>query len=100
MIAGFRRVREAMPYPATTPAFGQLAIDSEQNLWIRQYPTDPESNAIWHIFSPTGRLSGRVELPAAFEPKLFEASVVTGAWTDADNVEHLRSYEVERRNWK
>lgn len=98
IIAGFRRVREAMPYPATTPAFSQLAIDSEQNLWIRSYPAYPESSTIWHIFSPAGRLSGRVELPASFEPRIFEDSVVTGVWTDDDEVEHLRSYRIERQS--
>jgi hypothetical protein len=98
MIAGFRRVREAMPYPATTPAFLQLAVDDEQNLWVRQYPAFPDSSAIWHIFSPTGHLSGRVELPARFEPNVFQSYVITGIWTDDESVEHLRSYALERRN--
>jgi hypothetical protein len=96
--ASFRRLRGAMPLPATTPAFSQLGVDSEQNLWVRQYPLYPDSNVVWHIFGPSGRLSGSIELPAGFEPKVFGQTAVTGIWKDEAEVEHLRSYEIERRN--
>jgi hypothetical protein len=97
LIAGFRRLREAMPYPATAPAFSALAVDWQQNLWVRTHPLYPDSSTTWHVFSPAGRLSGRVELPASFEPKIFADTIVMGVWTDADDVEHLRSYRLERR---
>lgn len=84
--------------PATAPPFSQLGVDSEQNLWVRQYPLYPDSNVVWHIFTPTGRLSGSIELPAGFEPKVFEIAAVTGIWKDETEVEHLRTYEIERRN--
>ena len=95
--ASFRRLREAMPVPATTPAFSQLGVDSEQNLWVRQYPLYPDSNAVWNVFGPSGRLSGSIELPARFEPKVFGPAAVTGIWKDEAEVEHLRTYEIERR---
>jgi hypothetical protein len=94
--AAARRLRDAMPMPATTPAFGQLAVDSDQNLWVRRYAVHADSSTIWHVFGPAGRLSGRVELPAGFVPKVIETDVVTGIWTDDVSVEHLRSYELER----
>jgi hypothetical protein len=39
---------------------------------------------------------GRIELPARFQPRLFESTAITGVWTDNENVEHLRSYQIER----
>lgn len=97
MAASFRRLREAMPVPPTTPAFSRLAVDSDQNLWVRQYPLYPDSNQAWHIFDPLGRLFGSMELPARFEPKVLEATAITGIWRDDTEVEHLRTYEIERR---
>jgi hypothetical protein len=91
------RVLQAMPRPATWPAYGTVALDDSLHLWVSEHP-DPEAAARgWRVFDRGGRLLGRLELPAGLEPHHIGHDFVLGRWADDLGVEHIRLYRLERR---
>ena len=106
----FRRVLEIgyREYLSETmPAFGPpsyetsrrqapaFIVDREGSLWVREYRVPPEDpTAIWSVFDRNGVLLGEVPFPPGFAPTFIGVGHVLGVWRDADDVEHVRMYQL------
>ena len=92
----FGRVHDAMPFPATMPSFSRLATDTDHNLWVRNYPTHPDSGADWLVFDRQGRLQASICLPDHLSERVIQSDRIIGTWTDDDGVESVRIYGIRR----
>lgn len=95
----WQRWLDDAPYPPTLPTFEALLVDEAQNLWaeVSELPSNllpagftPE----WMVFGPQGRWYGSVVMPARFTPHDIGPNFVLGVWRDADDVEHVRLYNL------
>ena len=92
-----RRLEEylsANPWPENLPAFREIRIDRRGNLWVEDYPAPGTSMNFWSVFDVEGFFLGRVTMPAEFSPLDIGPDYVLGVWRDADDVEHVRMYEL------
>ena len=48
----------------------------------------------WDVFDPTGRWLGPVRMPTGLRITDIGSDYVLGVWRDADDVEHVRMYEL------
>ncbi len=93
-----RRRREQfyrdMPVPETFPAYGGIALSVEGYLWVREYDLPGAEANNWSVFDAEGTLRGTLGLPPRFQPLDIGPDYVLGVWRDADDVEHVRMYEL------
>jgi hypothetical protein len=92
----FTDMMEKMPVPSTLPAFANLEVDSEGNLWVQEYPAPAAEGTEWTVFEPDGRMLGAVSMPDRFRPTRIGSDFVLGIWKDDLDVEHLRMYRLEK----
>ncbi|MCH7476079.1 MAG: hypothetical protein IIA27_15625 [Gemmatimonadetes bacterium] len=83
-----------MPVPETFPAYGGIAVSVEGYLWVREYDLPGNEANNWSVFDAEGTLLGTLELPPRFKPLDIGPDYVLGLWRDADDVEHVRMYEL------
>ncbi len=97
---GERRKRElrASPFADVVPAFSEFIVDEGGGLWVREphladAPASGALNAMslvpstWSVFSPEGRWSGDVTMPARFKPTQIGMGYILGIARDSDGVE-------------
>ena len=87
---------EAMPRPATLPAYAELLADTEGNLWVQDYPIPGDSEQRWTVFDPDGRLLGTVLTPERFRPTQVGSDFVLGVWRDELDVQYVTMYALEK----
>ncbi len=83
-----------IPVPETFPAYEKVEIDEEGNVWVHEFTKPGDAHATWAVFDSTGILLGRLTAPPRFEPHDIGPDYVLGLWRDADDVEHVRMYEL------
>jgi hypothetical protein len=94
--AQMRAAVEQMPRPATYPAFGELRFDGGGNLWVQEFAREWDERRTWQIFSPEGRLLGRLEVPASHTLLDVSARHALVRVIDELGVHRVRSYLIER----
>jgi len=87
---------EQAKYPATLPFVAALLIDSESNLWAQEVTPPGDARASYSVFDGSGRLLGRVTMPADFRAASIGADAVYGVWKDSEDVEHVRAYPLRK----
>lgn len=92
----FERVLEAAPPGDALPAFDQLVVDSDRDLWVRDFSWQDEESANWRVFAPDGRLVASVETPSRFEVHEIGPDWMLGIWQDDLGVESVRLYPLDR----
>ena len=98
------RLLAAMPVPDDLPAYRGLDVDRAGNLWLHDYPRPGLASPGARVFDSTGRWLGSVSLPAGIkralsrEPLPFDigADWILGIWTDAQGVERVRLYRLDK----
>ena len=83
-----------MPLPETSPAYGGMALSVEGDLWVREYDLPGNEANNWSVFDAEGTLQGTLGLPPRFQPLDIGSDYILGLWRDADDVEHVRMYEL------
>lgn len=89
------------------PAFGRLLLADSGELWVSEFdPTDDivgtpsfrttRTPLRWSIFGPTGAWLADVVLPARFTPYDAGRDVVAGVTIDADDLERVTIWRVQR----
>ena len=94
--AGFRRDLESMDVPATRPAFGDILVDDDGNLWAAEYVRWPRVPRTWTVMDPEGVWLGTITMPDGFRPLYIGGDRVLGVWRDELDVERVRLYRLDR----
>ncbi len=83
------------PPPETMPAFApDIHVDSELNLWVREYARPGDPNVIWSVFTDAGLFLGKVHMPRMLEILDIGPNVILGLVHDQDDVEYVQLYEL------
>jgi hypothetical protein len=91
------RVLNAIPLPAALPAFDLLHIDSEGNLWIREYLLPDAEEQQWLVLGDAGQPIARIETPSRLRVTSITRDLIVGIWRDALDVETVRVHRYTRR---
>lgn len=93
--AAFRRVMAQAEQPRRRPAFEELVVSGEGDVWVQEFAGGSLREARWHIMSGTnGRYCGSLSLPAAFRLVDIRGGRLAGVWKDQLEVEYVRVYEL------
>jgi phage gpG-like protein len=87
---------EQAKYPATLPFMGGLLIDAEGNIWAQEVQPPRMESSIFAVVDSSGRLLGRVTMPANFRAATIGTDAVYGVWRDSDDVQHVRVYRLRK----
>jgi len=90
------RSLDAMSFPETLPAYGELLADPAGNLWVSDYRISADDPGKWTVFNPEGRMLGTVDTPARMRVLEIGRDYLLGAWTDDLDVEHIRMFALEK----
>ena len=83
-----------IPVPETFPAYGGIVLSVEGYLWVREYDLPGAEANSWSVYDAGGTLRGTLALRSDLEPFDIGPHYVLGLWRDADDVEHVRMYEL------
>jgi hypothetical protein len=91
-----RRIElEALPRPATRPAYGDVLADGAGRIWAAVWVPAGDAPA-WTVFDADGRLLGDVPMPPGFTPRWIGDDLVAGVQRDDLGVERVRVYRIGR----
>jgi hypothetical protein len=91
----FLRLLAEVPSAEQFPAYADLIVDTDGNLWLAAYPRPSrEGPRLWTVIDSTGRWLGEVALPAGLEVWEIGADYVLGVFDDELGVEHVRKYRL------
>lgn len=83
-------------YPSTFPYVVGLLTSPDGHLWVQEVTRPGDRRARFAVFDSTGAFLGRVRMPERFQPSRIGDAEVVGIWRDADDVEHVRVYPIDR----
>ena len=88
---------DALPLPASFPAFSAIEVDLLGNLWVREYnlPGD-EDRALWTVFDPEGVALGFVETPLGLVIYEIGEDYLLGKTIDELGVEYVQLWGLDR----
>lgn len=90
LIRRARQENERIEHAESLPAFVDAIVDSEGNLWVREYPLVGVRTAPWQVFSSSGTWLTTVEVPDGFRLHAAGPDWVLGIATDELDVEVVR----------
>lgn len=85
-----------IPFPPTLPAFGDLQVDADGNLWVLDVPLPGDETRHWTVFTPDGELLGAIETPPGVAVREIGRDYLLGTWSDELDVQYVRLYRLER----
>jgi hypothetical protein len=91
-----RGVFSQMDIPDRWPAFQFVRVDREGWIWIELFRPPQDNTQRWMIFDPSGVARGTLEVPTGLEVHDIGRNYVLGRWLDADRVEYVRRYRLDR----
>lgn len=95
--AGIERDYATMPFPKTVPAYTSLVVDSEDHLWVQEFPRVRTPEVRWSVFSPAGAPVAEVQLPADLEVYEIGRDYVLGRFLNAEeSIPQVRMYRLRR----
>lgn len=83
-----------LTYPGTFPAFGNLLLDSQGNVWLRDFERPGDTVRTWIVLASSGEQLASLVVPR--ELRVYEVGVdyVLGRTRDDLGVERVRLYEL------
>jgi hypothetical protein len=91
----YDRIEQAK-YPEAFPFIEAILPAGDGSLWVNEVGNPGDEQRVMAVFDSTGQLLGRVRLPDRFRPTHLTGDVIAGVWQDADDVEHVRVYQVRK----
>ncbi|UCC73472.1 MAG: hypothetical protein JSV86_02610 [Gemmatimonadota bacterium] len=92
----WERIYSDMPFPETMPAYQQVVVDAEANLWVEEYRRPGDEQPRWTVFDSSGVMLGVVETPERFQVYQIGSDFVLGRWTDEFEVEYVQLYKLKK----
>ena len=84
------------PIPDRVPAFQDLVIDDELNVWLERYRLPWETDSRWDVVGSDGRWLGTVAAPTRFRIMQIGRDFVLGRQLDSLGVERVRVHRLQR----
>ena len=93
-----RRSIEALPTPATRPAFVQMLVDPSGAIWLQLYRglSEMDTPQEWLVLDIGGTWLGTVKAPHRFSVTDIRMGAVLGVWRDELDVEHPQVLRLTR----
>lgn len=93
-----RRMVEALPAPATRPAYNEMHVDPSGAVWLELYRGRSEQDRPqeWLVLDADGTWLGTVENPDRFSVTDITMEAVLGVWRDELDVEHPQVLRLTR----
>lgn len=85
-----------MPMTKQFPAYSELQLDPDGNLWVRRFLRPGETQPLWAVFSLDGDCLGEVRTPTGMSIVEIGADYVLGVARDELGVERVRVYRLEK----
>ena len=79
----------SIEFPKTLPAFSELLVDGEGNLWVSAYHEFMAPQPRWTVLDKAGKLLGEVAMPPRFTVYEIGADYVLGKQVDELDVERI-----------
>jgi hypothetical protein len=92
--AQFREAYAKVPFPETMPAFGELLVDRDGNLWVADAIASPDEARRWSVFDRNGGWLGDVTTPPRLGVQEIGNDYVLGHATDDAEVERVLLYAL------
>lgn len=91
-----RQYLESLGVPETRPAYSDLKVDADGNLWVAEYVVPGQTPRRWAVFRPDGSFIGAVTVPERFSVFDIGTDWILGVWRDVMDVEHVRLYPIDK----
>lgn len=85
------------PTPDSLPAYDEILVDSENHLWVREFPPPGADVHQWSVFAPDLTWLGEVEIPAHIEPLQIGPDFIVALASGENDVEQVAVYQLDRR---
>lgn len=85
-----------IPYPRTLPAYQAMLVGALGDLWVEAYRAEGSAPSEWIVLDSSGRLTGEVRLPPAFDPWAVYSDRILGVTTDSAGVERVEALRLLR----
>jgi hypothetical protein len=83
--------------PEQFPAYTDLRVDPEGNLWVQRFLRPGDDRNLWTVFAADGAMLGDIEIPTDLEITEIGADYVLGVSTDEMDVERVRLHRLLKR---
>jgi len=83
---------DSLPWPETMPAYSEILVDTEGNLWVAEHRPFGVEQPVWNVFDPSYHLLGSVETPLRLTIFDIGADYILGLWRELDGTESVRMY--------
>lgn len=93
---GVAQMFEDVEGPPTMPAFSEIKVDADGNLWVRDYQLPGDVPPDWTVFRADGLMLGTVAMPDRLVVHQIGRDYVLGRWRDEEDVEYVRLYELRK----
>ena len=92
------RVVEALPAPATRPAYANMLVDPSGAFWLELHrgASEQDQPQEWLILDADGTWLGTVKVPDRFSVTDITMDAVLGVWRDELDVEHPQVLRLNR----
>ena len=93
-----RRTIEALPAPASRPAYANMLVDPSGAVWLELYRgvSEQDRPQEWLVLDADGTWLGTVEVPDRFSVTDITMETVLGVWRDDLDVEHPQVLRLTR----
>lgn len=89
---------KSRPHPEYWPLHGQIHLDPDGQLWVKQYVKTRDAPNVWVAFATDGRMLGKVVLPSGrVEVINFGKASFLMRTYDEDGATHLVSHAITRK---
>ena len=87
----------ALPYPDTMPAFADILVDTEGNLWVADFRPFGTELPFWTVFDATHRMLGTVATPSGLTVLQVGSDFVLGVARDDSGTETVQVYALNKQ---
>jgi len=84
------------PMPKTIPAYTELVVDRDGNIWTKRFSPPGSLENRWGVFGGDGEFLGHMVLPTGLHVFEIGADYILGSAQDSLSVEQVRLYRLHR----
>jgi hypothetical protein len=93
-----RTTFDGMDLPKTIPAYNAMLVDSESDVWVRDYPRGSSGTSTWTVFTRDGKQIAEVQLAINLTVTEIGRDYVLGKYMDPDeDIPQIRMYRLRRQ---